>query len=67
MGGGRGVGLGGGVMNMWASMQADIVGGERRDAGKGAEERYCIWGEKIEVLGMLTSEVETAKTVPRQV
>ena len=47
-----------------ALMQADRVGGERREA------ESCIWGKKFDagdVLGILTSEVETANTVPRQV
>ena len=58
-------------MNMWTLMQRDKGGGERREAGKGGRGNMLHLGQKIEreaeVLGMLTSEVETAKTVPRQV
>ena len=52
-----------------ALMHRDTEGGERREVGKGRVS--CIWGKKFDAggvrLGMLTSEVETAKTVPRQV
>ena len=51
-------------MNMRALMQADRRGGER--LGK-VPRKILNLGRKIEALGMLTSEVETAKTVPRQV
>ena len=68
MGGGR-LGLGGSSYEYKALLQRDRMAGERREAEKGGVS--CVWGKQIEAgsvrLGMLTSEVETAKTVPRQV